>query len=1105
MAQLPVASFTATPTSGVVPLAVKFEDTSTETPTTWHWDFGDGETSAEQNPLHTYATAGTYTVTLTASNAGGEDTVSQVDVIAVYEPGPYYVATYEDLCKVGTGTDGWFLNASYVQTADIQCPAGENFTPIGEDNPFTGTYDGNGYEIRDLYLDYADFHTGMFIVLGPTGILQNITLVDINATGVQSRLGALVGLSQGTISRCNVSGGTVDGGTMTGGLVGEMSAGSVSDCTVSCNVSSGDQAGGLIGYQSGGTVTNCHTSGEVGGSPSGYAIGGLVGYLYNGTVTDSNTTGSISGKDRVGGLIGNSASGIVTNCHASGGVSGGINAYSLGGLVGYSTLTISDSSASGSVYSNGSYLGGLIGRMSSGSVTRCSATEPVSGASDDSGLHVGGLIGKMDAGDVIESYATGAVSAYYYVGGLIGTTSAGSVIDCYATGNIFAATTTAPPMAGGLIGSGGGAVVTSYSTGLVSAPNTPAEYVDYMGGLIGYGSGVATSSYWDIETSGQAISDGGVGKTTAEMQTLATFTDWDIATPAAYSDEVWYLDPGEDYPRLAREGVPAYDDTIDHYRGFRGDKHGSGRYDSVATTDGTPAWNYSTGDTVYTTPVIGPNGNIVFRGTSGKVYSITQTGTLGWEYSAAGDGYLTGTVAIDTSGAIYFGDYSGVTGPRFCSLTSGGALRWETSLASYGGPYEQSPVISNGLVYLKPYTSVLAHTCDGGDRVWSIPYSGSGNNYDGLAVGMNGTIIAVPGNSGKISAYAPVTGSLLWESYLIQPLESGMAYSDGVPAVSPETGVIYTSGQYFTGPPYVRYNGVVATSPAGSRLWVSPEDPAGNSPSECASLAVGQEAVYSVWDDGSLRAHDLETGEQIWSRPGSFYAEPYDPVAEGCRAVPSPVLDGNNTVFIGGTDGYFYAITSSGDELWRYNLGTGNINSATIGNDGTVYVTTQSGDLYAFPAPPLVAAFSASPTTGTAPLAVQFTDASTGAPTTWAWTFDDGATSTAQSPSHTYAAAGTYTVVLTVTNAGGSDAETKAGYITVTAAPTPTTATPTVTPTPTASSSSSSSAHPLPYSQQRKDTMGFLLMCWGALAFVGVFCVVIFLLMNGGQRGSGGI
>lgn len=45
----------------------------------------------------------------------------------------------------------------------------------------------------------------------------------------------------------------------------------------------------------------------------------------------------------------------------------------------------------------------------------------------------------------------------------------------------------------------------------------------------------------------------------------------------------------------------------------------------------------------------------------------------------------------------------------------------------------------------------------------------------------------------------------------------------------------------------------------------------------------------------------------------------------------------------------------------------------------------------------------------------------------------------------------------------------------------------------------------LPYSEQRGDTVQFLLMCWRALAFVGVFCVVIFLLMNGSQESTGGI
>jgi PKD repeat protein len=61
---------------------------------------------------------------------------------------------------------------------------------------------------------------------------------------------------------------------------------------------------------------------------------------------------------------------------------------------------------------------------------------------------------------------------------------------------------------------------------------------------------------------------------------------------------------------------------------------------------------------------------------------------------------------------------------------------------------------------------------------------------------------------------------------------------------------------------------------------------------------------------------------------------------------------------------------------------------------------------------------------------VNFTDTSTGGPTTWAWNFGDGGTSNLQNPSHTYSTPGTYTVSLTVTNSNGSDTETKTGYIT---------------------------------------------------------------------------
>ena len=76
-----------------------------------------------------------------------------------------------------------------------------------------------------------------------------------------------------------------------------------------------------------------------------------------------------------------------------------------------------------------------------------------------------------------------------------------------------------------------------------------------------------------------------------------------------------------------------------------------------------------------------------------------------------------------------------------------------------------------------------------------------------------------------------------------------------------------------------------------------------------------------------------------------------------------------------------------------------------------------------------VADFSGTPTSGPAPLIVHFTDASTNSPTSWSWDFGDGGASTAQNPSHTYAKGGNHTVALTATNAGGSNACTKTGYI----------------------------------------------------------------------------
>jgi len=80
-----IANFTASPTSGGVPLTVNFTDLSVGA-TSWSWDFGDSGTSTQQNPSHTYTTSGNFTVSLTATNASGSDNETRTNYISVTPP-----------------------------------------------------------------------------------------------------------------------------------------------------------------------------------------------------------------------------------------------------------------------------------------------------------------------------------------------------------------------------------------------------------------------------------------------------------------------------------------------------------------------------------------------------------------------------------------------------------------------------------------------------------------------------------------------------------------------------------------------------------------------------------------------------------------------------------------------------------------------------------------------------------------------------------------------------------------------------------------------------------------------------------------------------------
>lgn len=89
----PVAAPTAAFEFAADMLTVEFTDTSTGEPMSWFWEFGDGDTSGEQNPTHEYAAAGTYTVALTVVNDGGSDAVS-AEVTVEADPGSDLTSVY---------------------------------------------------------------------------------------------------------------------------------------------------------------------------------------------------------------------------------------------------------------------------------------------------------------------------------------------------------------------------------------------------------------------------------------------------------------------------------------------------------------------------------------------------------------------------------------------------------------------------------------------------------------------------------------------------------------------------------------------------------------------------------------------------------------------------------------------------------------------------------------------------------------------------------------------------------------------------------------------------------------------------------------------------
>ena len=193
--------------------------------------------------------------------------------------------------------------AGYTETASAAAADGRGWHPIGTASaPFTGSFYGQGYEIRDVHVDQpSSMGVGLFGYVAPGATIEVVGVVNASVTG-NSYVGCLVGWNEGTLSN-SYSSGTVTGELSVGGLVGTASQGAVIGCHSSATVTGDGGIGGLVGWNDG-IVHNSYATGRANGNSS---VGGLVGYNVGdqgGTISNSYSTGSVVGESRVGGLVG---------------------------------------------------------------------------------------------------------------------------------------------------------------------------------------------------------------------------------------------------------------------------------------------------------------------------------------------------------------------------------------------------------------------------------------------------------------------------------------------------------------------------------------------------------------------------------------------------------------------------------------------------------------------------------------------------------------------------------------------------------------------------------------------------------------------------------
>ncbi|WP_281085414.1 PKD domain-containing protein, partial [Methanosarcina acetivorans] len=1047
----PVADFSAEPTSGKVPLTVHFTDESANNPTSWSWDFGDGDdtNSTLQNPVHTYAEIGIYNVTLTATNTAGNGTESKTGYITVADTVPIAHFSAEPTCG--------------------EVPLTVQFTDLSENFPASWSWDfGDGDDTNSTLQNPV--HT--YAEIGIYNVI--LTATNTAGNGTESKTGYITVV---TTPVANFSGEPTSGKVPLTAQFTDLSENFPDSW--SWDFGDGDDTNATMQnpvhtYIASGTYTvNLTVTNDAGNDTeekTGYIT---VESLVPGedAPVSSFTTNSSSGRVPFIVQFTNTSTGNVTGL-----------SWDFG-----DGETSTEKNPVHTYVTQGTHTATLAA-TGPGGTTKATETMEVAAPLNT---------GSYDGGSPLLTVQEGNVS-----GGLWYDSYPG--FDTYAEKTFTLPDHTAIKWA---------RLYADVYCGLMDGNKSFSMTID----IDGDGDGTYELQKYDAASIGYSgtpvwVNDH-VNRVTSDY-----FMWYDLTDDITGNEVNIKATGGGDDGRIKHVTlVVAYDDgDKDEIHYWVNQGHDTANYDSYI------------GSTEFGTSALSDDPNAV---NLSSIYCASVDGV----YTFDGESLASGGPAI-SGGYFGYNDWgvteyfnSGQDSTLTYANTGGGYYKIQVALltaSNISSSGSNAPVAAFSATPTSGHTPLTVQFTDESSNSptsWSWDFNGNGTvdsteqspSYLYTVAGTYTVNLTVTNGDGSdsevksdyITVTAPPASGPEWT------LNSNWNTPDIGKYSSPAFADIDSDGDYdlmigaYDGVTYCYEN----TGSSGSPEWTLNSN--WNAPA--VGFVISSPALADLDGDGDydlmIGAYDAVTygyentgtsGSPVWTANTSWNA-PYIGSITASPALTDLDGDGDFDLLIGSKSGvtYGYENTGSSDSPewtlnsnWNapavdtysspaladldgdgdYDLLIGSMSGVTygyenIGSSGspewTLYSNWNAPDAGAKTSPALadldgdgdydlmigestgvtygyentettgvtvpVAGFSASPTSGTAPLMVQFTDNSTGSPTEWSWDFGDGATSNESSPMHTYSAAGNYTVNLTVENSAGTDFEVKTDYITV--------------------------------------------------------------------------